>query len=66
MDHFLLIYPAGSKVKEELKNDIDMSEFKSQIVSKVKIEKPHLDKEWRHESGKCYHLYMMYVVGSAF
>ena len=52
MDHFLLISPAGSKVKEELKDDIDMSEFKSQIVSKVKIEKPHLDKEWRHESGK--------------
>ena len=61
MDHFLLISHAGSQVKEELKDDIEMSEFMSQTVSKVKIEKPQSDKECGHESGTCNHLWCVFM-----
>ena len=52
---------AGSQVKEELKDDIEMSEFISQTESKVKIEKPQSDKECGHESGTCNHLWCVFM-----
>ena len=46
-------------MKEDLKGDVEMHEFLSEAVSKVKIEKPQSDKEYGHESGMCNHLYII-------
>ena len=48
-------------MKEDLKDDVEMHEFLSEAVSKVKIEKPQSDKEYGHESGMCNHLYIICI-----